>query len=190
MRVLAFVVVVASALSLGCGSGTGPSGATGTMRLMMKDSPFVEASAVLVTFNEVDVYKSDTAGPTKLPFPTGTTRTCDLTRLQAVSDVLGTGPLATGHYTQIRLIVTGAVLYFGTAPTTGDACGATIAAPTGGHNANVTIPSGEVKLNREFDITADTTTTMSIDFDGDKSIHETTTGVYTMSPVISVIALQ
>jgi len=192
MRLYTFVIAAVCALSLGCGSGTGPSGATGTMRMMLKDSPFVDASSVLVTFSEVDVYKGGTADgvPTKLPFPAGTTRTCDLTRLQAVQDVLGTGPLATGHYTQIRLIVTAAVLYFGAAPTTGDACGASITPPTGGRSANVTIPSGEVKLNREFDITADTTTTMSIDFDGDKSVHETSNGTYTMSPVISVVSVQ
>jgi len=189
MRVFSFVIAAACALSLGCGSGTGPSGATGTMRVMLKDSPFVDAKAVLVTFSEVDVHKSDTADGawTKLPFPTGTTRTCDLTRLQAVQDVLGTGPLAVGHYTQIRLIVTGAALYFDAAPT-GDVCTTSTTPPTGGRN--LTIPSGEVKLNREFDITADTTTTMSIDFDGDRSVRETSNGVYTMSPVITVLGVQ
>jgi hypothetical protein len=31
---------------------------------------------------------------------------------------------------------------------------------------------------------------MSIDFDGDKSVHETSNGTYTMSPVISVVSVQ
>lgn len=190
MRVFGFAIAAACALSLGCGSGTGPSGATGTMRMMLKDSPFVDAKSVLVTFSEVDVHKAETADGTwtKLPFPNGTTRTCDLTRLQAVQDVLGTGPLATGHYTQIRLVVTASVLYFENA-STGDPCGPSITPPAG-RNANVTIPSGEVKLNREFDISADTTTTMSVDFDGDRSVHETGNGSYMMSPVISVVSVQ
>lgn len=190
MRLFPFVMAATCALSLGCGSGTGPSGATGTMRLMLKDSPFADAKSVLVTFSEVDVHNADAADGTwtKLPFPTGTTRTCDLTRLQAAADVLGTGPLPTGHYTQLRMVVTGAVLYFENA-STGDACGASITAPAG-KSANVTIPSGEVKLNRLFDITAETTTTMSVDFDGDKSVHETNSGVYMMSPVITVLSVQ
>src|SRR5437867_6617272 len=102
MRVLAFVVAAACVLSLGCGSDTGPSGTTGTMRMMLTDSPFTDAKSLLVTFSEVDAHKSDTTEGSwsKLPFTGGgTTRTCDLKKLQTAQDVLGTGPLATGHYT-------------------------------------------------------------------------------------------
>jgi hypothetical protein len=190
MRVLAFVVTAACALSLGCGSDTGPSGATGTMRMMLTDSPFTDAKSLLVTFSEVDAHKSDTTDGawTKLPFAAGTTRTCDLKKLQAAQDVLGTGPLATGHYTQVRLVVTSAVIYFDNAAS-GDPCAPTIAAPAG-RSSNVTIPSGEVKLNREFDVTSGATTTMLLDFDGDKSVHDTGNGQYMMSPVIGVVSVQ
>ena len=64
-----------------------------------------------------------------------------------------------------------------------------IAAPAG-RNANVTIPSGEVKLNREFDVSSATTTTMLLDFDGDKSVRDTGNGQYMMSPVIAVVSVQ
>jgi hypothetical protein len=191
MRVLAFVVAAACALSLGCGSDTGPSGTTGTMRMMLTDSPFTDAKSLLVTFSEVDAHKSDTTEGSwsKLPFTGGgTTRTCDLKKLQTAQDVLGTGPLATGHYTQVRLVVSTAVIYFDNAAA-GEACAASIAAPAG-RNANVTIPSGEVKLNREFDVSSGTTTTMLLDFDGDKSVRETGNGQYSMSPVIGIISVQ
>ncbi|HKC56638.1 MAG TPA: DUF4382 domain-containing protein, partial [Vicinamibacterales bacterium] len=181
----------ACALSLGCGSDTGPSGTTGTMRMMLKDSPFTDAKSLLVTFSEVDAHKSDTADSSwaKIPFAaSATARTCDLKKLQTAQDVLGTGSLTTGHYTQVRLVVSSAVIYFDNAAT-GDACAATIAAPAG-RSANVTIPSGEVKLNREFDVSSATTTTMTLDFDGDKSVRETGNGQFMMSPVISVVSVQ
>ena len=187
MRLFTFVLAAACALSLGCGSGTGPSGATGTMRMMLKDSPFGDAKSLLVTFSEVDAHKSDTTEGTwaKVPFSGGATaRTCDLKKLQTAQDVLGTGPLAVGHYTQVRLVVTSAVIYFDNAAS--DVCAATIAAPAG-RFANVTIPSGEVKLNREFDVSAENTTTMLLDFDGDRSVRDTGAGQYMMSPVISVV---
>jgi len=55
-----------------------------------------------------------------------------------------------------------------------------------GAKATLTIPSGEVKLNRGFDLPANGTTTITLDFDGDKSIHQTGTGTYMMSPVIAI----
>ena len=80
------------------------------------------------------------------------------------------------------------MIYFDTAAT-GDACGASLTAPPG-RFANVTIPSGEVKLTREFDVSAATPTTMLLDFDGDKSIRETGNGQYSMSPVVAVVSVQ
>jgi hypothetical protein len=192
MRVFAIIAASACALSLACGdSDTGPSGTTGTMRMMLKDSPFTDAKSLLVTFSEVDAHKSDTADSSwaKIPFAAAATaRTCDLKKLQTAQDVLGTGPLATGHYTQVRLVVSSAAVYFDNAAT-GDACAPTIAAPAG-RTASVTIPSGEVKLNREFDVSSGTTTTMLLDFDGDRSVRETGNGQFMMSPVISVVSVQ
>ena len=57
-------------------------------------------------------------------------------------------------------------------------------------SASVTIPSGEVKLNRAFDVPEGGATTVTIDFDGEKSVHETGSGEYMMSPVISVVSVQ
>lgn len=192
MRVLGFAVAVACAVSFGCGgSDSSPSGTTGTMRVMLKDSPFTDAKSLLVTFSEVDAHKSGTADSSwaKVPFAAAaTSRTCDLKKLQTAQDVLGTGPLTTGHYTQVRLIVSSATIYFDNAAT-GEACAPTIAAPAG-RSANVTIPSGEVKLNREFDVSSEATTTMLLDFDGDKSVRETGNGQFMMSPVISVVSVQ
>jgi len=187
---LALTLAAACLVAPACGSSTGPSGSTGTLRMMLTDSPFTDAKSLFITFSEVDTHKSDTAEDawSKVEFPNGATRTCDLKKLQTAQDVLGLGALPVGHYTQVRLVVKSAVVYLDTAAT-GDACGASLTAPPG-RFANVTIPSGEVKLNREFDVSAGTTTMMVLDFDGDKSVHETGSLQYTMSPVIGVVSVQ
>jgi hypothetical protein len=192
MRVItAFAVAAVLAASYACGgSPTGPSGAGGTLTLMLKDSPYSDAKSLLVTFSDVSAHRADQAdsGWTRLPFADGaTSRTCDLKKLQTAQDILGTGPLAAGHYTMVRLTVSSASLYFENAAA-GNACAASIAAPAG-RSAAVEIPSGEVKLNREFDI-ASTAMTMLVDFDGDKSVRETGNGRFMMSPVIGVVSVQ
>jgi len=101
---------------------------------------------------------------------------------------LGTGSLPAGHYTQVRLTVTSAVLYFDN-PATPPPCAASIAAPAG-RSAPIDIPPGEIILNREFEISAGNTAIMLLDFDGDKSVIQTGSGSYKMSPVISIVSVQ
>ena len=159
--------------------------------MMLTDSPFSDAKSLLVTFSDVSVHKADDAADTwtKLPFAGGaTSRTCDLKKLQGAQDVLGTGTLAAGQYTQIRLTVSSSTLYFDNAAA-GSACDATIAAPDG-RNAAVEIPSGEVKLNRQFEVSSSGATTITLDFDGDRSVREQGNGRYSMTPVITVASVQ
>ena len=84
---LAAACLVASACG---GSSTSPSGSTGTLRMMLTDSPFTDAKSLFITFSEVDTHKSDTAEGawSKVEFPNGATRTCDLKKLQTAQDVL------------------------------------------------------------------------------------------------------
>jgi hypothetical protein len=167
------------------GPDTGPSG-SGSLRMMIKDSPFRDAMALVVTFDQVSVHKSDTPDGEWIKIGDGSERTCDLKHLESVQDLLGAGPLGAGHYTQIRLHVSKAVVYFADA-TGGTACAPTL--PLTAH-ADVTIPSGEVKLNRPFDIKDGVTTTITIDFDGEQSVHQISNGQYMMSPVISIVSVQ
>lgn len=102
--------------------------------------------------------------------------------------MLGTGPLAPGHYTMVRLVIASAALYFDNAAE-GPACATTVAAPTG-RSAPIEIPSGEVRLNRQFELTSTTASTILLDFDGDRSVRETGNGRYMMSPVIGIVSVQ
>jgi Domain of unknown function (DUF4382) len=156
------------------------------LRMMIKDSPFQDAKALLITFSQVSVHRSDT--PDGEWIKIAGERTCDLKHLESVQDLLGTESLGSGHYTQIRLLVSKAVVYFAD-ESSGPACTPTAPATTTPH-ADLTIPSGEVKLNRPFDITEGATTTITVDFDGEKSVHLLPSGGYMMSPVISVVSVQ
>jgi len=159
----------------------------GNFNLQLKDSPFTDAKAVYVTFSSVRVHRTD-GDWTPLTFANNaTSRTCDLKKLETATDVLGAASLPAGHYTQVRLVVQSATLYFDNA-SSGAACAPTLTAPAGA-SAALDIPSGEVKLNREFDVTATSTMNMLIDFDGNQSVHQAGPGRYTMSPVISIFSM-
>jgi hypothetical protein len=185
------VLAVAVSLALGslaCSdSPSSPSLSGGNFNLRMRDTPFSDAKAVLVTFSSVRAHRSDSDW-TVVPFVNAATaRTCDLKKLETSEDVLGAAALPTGHYTQVRLVVQSATLFFDNAAA-GSACNATIAPPAGA-SAALEIPSGEVRLNREFDITSSNTMTMLLDFDGDQSIRLTGNGRYMMTPVITILSV-
>jgi len=168
-----------------------PSSPTASSRLtlMLKDSPFSDAKALLVTFSEVTVHKSGGDWIT-MPFADGgSTRTCDLKKLQTAQDILGVGTLPTGHYTQLRLVVSSAKIYLQNA-SSGPACASSLSIQ--GPSFDVVIPSGEIRLNREFDLTAaggGGTTMILLDFDGDRSVRMTGNGRYMMSPVIAIVSV-
>ncbi len=189
MRFLTTAAVAVSLTTVACGgSPTGPSGPA-NLHVSITDSPFSGAMAVLVTFSSVEVHRADEEW-TPVSFPGGTsTRTCDLKKLEGAQDVLSVGTLEPGHYTQIRLMVDSATLYFETALAEMDpACAEMITSPVGAF-APLEIPSGEVKLNRQFDL-GDNATTILLDFDGDTSIKETGNGRYIMTPVIGIVSVQ
>ena len=191
MRRVIWAAIVATTMltALACGdSPSSPSGAGATLNVRLTDSPFSDAKSLLVTFSEVAAHRSD-SDFSRVPFAeSAASRTCDLKKLEGPQDVLGTGPLNPGHYTQLRLVVSAATLYFDNAAA-GAACAATIAAPAG-RSAPVEIPSGVVRLNRQFELTAGDATTILLDFDGDGSVRETGNGRYMMTPVIAVVSVQ
>jgi len=187
-----YMILGAALVVAACGgvntSPTSPSTSAATLNVMLTDSPFTDAKALLVTFTVVSAHASGGDFMT-LPFVSGaTSRTCDLKKLTGAQDVLGTGPLPVGHYTEIRLVVTSAVLYFDN-PSIGSPCATSLPIPAG-RNATVDIPSGDLKLNREFDVKSTTATTILLDFDGDQSVTLLGNGSYRMTPVITVVSVQ
>lgn len=187
LRALAIAAVVAVVTVACSNSPSSPSLSGGNFNLRLRDTPFTDAKAVLVTFSSVRAHRTDTDG-TVVPFiNAATSRTCDLKKLQTSEDILGSGALPAGHYTQIRLVVQSATLFFDNG-SSGAACASSITRPAGA-NSTLDIPSGEVRLNREFDAPTTGAVTMLIDFDGDGSIHATGNGRYMMSPVITILSV-
>src|ERR1044071_9239796 len=144
MKHLAGLALAAAVLggSLACNdSPSSPSLSGGNFSVRLRDTPFTDAKAVLVTFSSVRAHRSDSDW-TVVPFTSAaTTRTCDLKKLETSEDVLGTASLPAGHYTQVRLVVQSATLFFDNA-SSGSACATTITPPAGA-NATLDIPSGE-----------------------------------------------
>ena len=191
---LGIVSASALALAVGCSHGTSPS-STNSFSVAITDSPFTDAKALIVTFSEVSVHMSG-GGWVTLPFAGGaTTRTCDIKRLiGGAQDVLGTAALTAGHYTQVRLTVTGATIYFNqeTADVTPCVAGATMTFAAGSTEVgtNVPVSSGQLILNHPFDVPEAGATTMTLDFNGDGSVVQTGVGMYRMTPVITVKSVQ
>jgi hypothetical protein len=182
------IAAVLAVSTLACSdSPSSPSLTGGNFNLRLRDTPFTDAKAVLVTFSSVRAHRSDSDW-TVVPFiSAATARTCDLKKLETSEDILGSAALPAGHYTQVRLVVQSATLFFDNA-STGSACASSIAPPAGS-SAPLDIPSGEVKLTRGFDVSATSVMTMLIDFDGNGSIHATGNGRYMMSPVITILSV-
>ncbi len=186
----AFVIAAILLATSACDNGqtttspTAPSTSASTLNVVMKDSPYTDAQAVLVTFAPVDVEVS--AGTfVSLPLVTaGNTRTCDLKQIAKTPDVLATGALTAGHYIGLRLIVTSAVIYLDN-PSSGEPCASIISIPAG-RSAAATIPSGDVRISQPFDISTIAATTITLDFQGDPSITQNSSGGYVLNPVITV----
>ncbi len=153
----------------------------------MKDAPYDDAKAVLVTFSSVEVHRTGGA-PTTLSFAGGaSTRTCDLKKLESSQDLIGTASLDPGQYTMIRFVVQSATAYYDN-PSGGSACAPSITPPAGRSEA-ADVPSGEVRVNRNFEVQANGTTTMVVDFDGRQSLQGSVLGRLVLSPVIVVVSV-
>jgi hypothetical protein len=183
-----WIPVLGVVVSLGAAC-SGPSGQTGSLTVNLKDGPYADAQAMLVTFSGVSAHHADEDWQTLTFAGSATTLTCDLKKLVNVFDVLGTGQLLAGHYTQLRVVVQSAALYSSPTPAADPACAATITPPAG-LIGSVEVPSGEVKLNREFTIPEGGATKILIDFDGDRSVREMGNGRFSMTPVISIMSVE
>ena len=176
-------------------SGSSGTSGRGTLVVRLTDLPY-NAVALHVTFADVSAHLSGAGGGWQNLLPIGAMRTCDLNQLVRGGsfDMVG-ADFPAGDYTQLRLTVLDAKLYF-TGTRVAPMCGVgdDIGAPAA-EFASVEIPSGEVKLNRPFSLEANGTTTIELDFDGDRSVKEMGNigsatpelGRYRMTPVISVL---
>ncbi len=157
-------------------SGCVQSG-TGQLTIKITDDPDLNITKANVTFSKVQVHlgvfgnnesENETNGTAGWYTVINTVQTFDLIALQNVTAIWGNATLTAGWYTQIRLYVDKAVITID------------------GVEHNCTIPSNVIKLIKPFNLSANATTTLILDFDVQKSIHETGAGEYIFKPTIKV----
>ncbi len=146
---------------------------TGTLVLQITDAPGdLNITEALVTMSQVRVHyagidENGTIG--EWVTVVNDTQTFDLIALQDVKELFGTVELNAGWYTQIRLHVDSALVTID------------------GIQYDLEIPSKTVKLIKPFKIVDDQTTTLTLDFDVQKSVKSTGNNEYYFKPTIKMI---
>ncbi|MEK7752067.1 MAG: DUF4382 domain-containing protein [Acidobacteriota bacterium] len=176
-----FAVLVA-----GCGGGGGGGAApgTGTLGVSLTDAPACGFDKVYVTVTKVRVHQSSAASDTDAGWTDITlnpVRKIDLLSLNnGALASLGETPLATGHYTQLRLVLD---------PNTAVGLANSVV-PAGGIETPLVTPSAVqsgIKLINEFDVASGQRVDLVLDFDACKSIVKRGNGTYALKPVIKVL---
>jgi len=150
----------------------------GNLVLRITDAPAgldVEKAEVTISNVEVHFEGANATNESNASVPgwstvLNETKTFDLIQLVNVTELLGSADLEPGKYTQVRLTVESAV------------------AVINGTEYNLTVPSKAIHLVHEFEIVEGETTTLTLDFNAQESIHSTKDGEYAMKPVIKVIS--
>jgi hypothetical protein len=159
------VVVILNLLIVGL-SGCINSGGNGILVLQITDAPpNLNITKALVSISNIEVHLIATGWYTVVE----EAQLFDLIELKNVKKVLGNVTLSTGRYTQIRLHIDDAFVIID------------------GIEHNLKIPSGTIQLISPFSINENETTTLTIDFDVEKSVFSTGSGKYMMKPTIKII---
>ena len=172
---LSLALITAMGMFSGCGddNSTSPADGTGTLKVLLTDAT-AAYDAVNVTFSSVMVHadfdSSATDSTTGWIVVSETPQTIDLLTLSnGVTALLGEKELDEEHYTQIRLVISAAEVVIDSVS----------------HELN--IPSDTLKFVSGFDIVDGVTTELAIDFDVERSVHQTGSGQYILKPTVRLI---
>jgi hypothetical protein len=146
----------------------------GTLEIKLTDAPSdLNITEALVTMSMLEVHYAgiDDENETFGEWITlvNESQTFDLITLQNATTLFGSAVLQAGIYTQIRLHVDQALITID------------------GVQYDLEIPSKTVKLIKPFQVIENETLTLILDFDIQKSVHETGSGEYILRPTIKVI---
>lgn len=161
-------------LFTGCSdNSTNPAEGTGRLKMYIADSP-ASFDEVNIEVTKVEVHSSDNSvGNNGWITINNETNYYNLLQLRnGANAVLGDSVLIAGHYTQIRLILS-------------QNCNVVVNGITYPLQLSSQIQSG-LKLNHEFNIEANTTFELQLDFDATRSILLTGSGQYFLNPVVRI----
>ncbi len=154
------------------------SNETGTINLYLTDAPAgVNVSSVIVTLSDIEVHyagakaSNSTENDTQGEWSTIVTGpvTHDLMTVKDAVAFLGSQEVKAGKYTQIRLNV--------------ESAKATI----DGKEENLTIPSGTVRIVRNFEVVSGEEIKLTLDFNAEDSIISQGNNQYKMQPTIKLL---
>lgn len=182
---LTFAIFVFAACG---GGGGGGDGSSGTLSVSLSDSTLPVFQAIYVTVEVVHAHRSGGGGWETVGTPN---KTVDLlTLINGVREELGVAELATGHYTQLRLLL-------GSSP---DASLNLLSQPHPYANyfiddtdssVELKVPSGlqtGIKIVNGFNINENETTELILDFDAMRSVVKAgSSGKWLLKPTIKVL---
>jgi len=145
--------------------GPTPKAELGTLEILATDPPEPDYTSIEVIIEGIKVHKV-VAGESGewIDVPLDVT-TFDLISLVGVTETLGAVETEAGSFTQIRIYVKSVTV----------------------NGEIATLPSGVLKIVRPFNVSEGMTTTLVLDFDGQKSVVTTGRGRYIFKPVIRLL---
>jgi hypothetical protein len=184
----------AAAALAACGGGGGdstaaggstPGAGTGTLRVALTDAPSCGYDNVWITVEKVRVNQSATAADEDAGWSDITLaapKRLDLLELSnGVLAELGSAPVPTGHYNQVRLVLA--------ANGAGSSALANAVKPTGGSETALSTPSATqsgLKIKANFDVAEGQAADLVLDFDACRSVVKAgNSGQYLLKPVIA-----
>ena len=175
--ILVLALIIGVCFLAGCAQKEG----TGTLNMQITDAPAdLDIEKAVVTISNVQVHYAGTE-PEETNETENTTesesgwfdvvsesKTYDLVAIKDVKEFLGSAELKAGKYTQVRLSIDKAVVTID------------------GTEYDLTVPSEKLKLTKGFNIVANQTTTLTLDFDAQESIVSAG-DKYNLKPTIKII---
>jgi HKD family nuclease len=152
------------------------TGNTGKLALILKDAPIENAKNIWVTVSQIKVHM---ASPDSFIVISNTEQKFDLLYLKNNPTPIAQATLEAGHYNQIRMpVILGKIVFVEN--------GKDVEYP-------LDVPSDEIKIPVQFEITAGGSIQIILDFDTEKSIHVVKKGKsdsYLLRPVVNVEGIQ
>ncbi len=162
---LALALVSLVAVVSACGGSSGP---TGTLEVIVKDAPPPGVTKVLVTTKNIQVHKAGAGDDSGWETVIRDEANFDLVAVSKVEQILGAATLPVGSYTQIRMEV------------------AKVRVTIDGKEFEATVPSDKLKIVGNFNVNANATTSLELDFEGDQSLILTGQGKANFKPVVKL----
>ena len=138
---------------------------TGKIDIYVTDPPPPEMDEIWVTIKNLSVHKTGGSWTTIAESPAE----FDLKAIEGIEEYFGSKIVDEGKYTQIRMEVD------------------SVRIVVGEDEYQAKVPSGEIKLVGTFEVEADATTAITLDFNGKESVHVTGNNRYMFKPVIKLL---